>query len=127
LLTVFVGGLIVWLATLFLPAFLAELEPIFLTIFLISLQGVFFQLFPLNVTDGGDIWTWRRSVWFVLFSIVFFCFYHFLLNPNASDVQALQQNGVQAVLILIVVSGLATLALWLLLPFRLRPRRAKEG
>lgn len=32
-------------------------------------------------------------MWFVFFSLVFFCFYHFLLNPNTSDVQALQQNA----------------------------------
>jgi len=63
----------------------------------------------------------------VFFSIVFFCFYHFLLNPNASDVQALQQSGVQTLLILIVVFGLATLILWLLFPFRLGRKRAREG
>ena len=49
---------------------------------------------------------------------------HFVLNPDGSDVQALQQNGVQTLLILIGVFGLATLALWLLLPFRLERRKA---
>ncbi|MGB5933304.1 MAG: hypothetical protein WBH57_09590 [Anaerolineae bacterium] len=62
-----------------------------------------------------------------VFSIVFFCFYHFLLNPNASDVQALQQNGVQTLLILIVVFGLTTFILWLLFPFRLGRKRASES
>ena len=127
LMTVFVGGLILWIATVFLPGSLAELEPIFLTIFLISLQGVFFELFPLAITDGGDIWSWQKGVWFACFSIVFFCFYHFVLNPNASDVQALQQNGVQTLLILIAVFGLATLILWLLLPFRLERKRANQS
>lgn len=123
LLTILAGGFILWMATAFLPAALAELEPLFLTIFLISLQGVFFALLPLGVTEGGDIWSWRTSAWFVFFSVVFFCFYHFLLNPNASDVQALQQNGVQALLILISAFGLATLILWLLFPFRLRRKQ----
>jgi hypothetical protein len=127
LMTVFMGGLILWIATAFLPGSLAELEPIFLTIFLISLQGVFFELFPLAITDGGDIWSWRRGLWFAFFATVFFCFYHFLLNPNASDVQALQQNGVQTLLILIAIFGLATLILWLLLPFRLGRNRASES
>lgn len=127
LLTVFAGGFILWIATAFLPATLAELEPLFLTIFLVSLQGVFFALFPLALADGGDVWSWRRGVWFVFFSIVFFCFYHFLLNPNASDVQALQQNGVQTLLILIVVFGLTTFNLWLLFPFRLGRKRASES
>jgi hypothetical protein len=125
LLTVFVGGLIIWIASAFLPNSLAELEPIFLTIFLISLQGVFFELFPLAITDGGDILSWRKGVWIAFFSVVFFCFYHFLLNPNASDVQALQQNGVRTLLILIAVFGLSTIALWLLFPFRLRRKKAE--
>jgi len=127
LLTIFFGGLILWIATAFLPATLAELEPLFLTIFLISLQGVFFELLPLALTDGADIWSWKRGVWFVFFSFVLFCFYHFLLNPNASDVQALQQNGVQTLLILIVVFGLATFTLWLLFPFRLRRKCASKS
>jgi len=127
LLTVLAGGFLLWIATVFLPPALAELEPLFLTIFLISLQGVFFALFPLALTDGGDIWDWRRGVWFAFFSIVFFCFYHFLLNPDASDVQALQQNGVQTLLVLFVVFGLATFALWLLFPFRLGRKRTSES
>jgi len=127
LLTILAGGLVLWTATAFLPTALAELEPLFLTIFLISLQGVFFELLPLAVADGGDIWSWRRSVWFVFFTLVFFCFYHFLLNPNASDVQALRQNGVQTLLMLVIVFGLATIVLWLLFPFRLGRRRADES
>lgn len=127
LLTTFVGGFCLWIATSFLPAALVDLEPIFLTIFLLCLQGVFFQLFPLALTDGGDIWNWKKGVWFVFFSMVTFCFYHFLLNPNASEVQALQQNGVQTLLLLIGVFGLATFTLWLLLPFRLERKRASES
>jgi hypothetical protein len=125
LLTILSGSAILWIATAFLPAGLAELEAIFLTIFLIGLQGVFFQLFPLAVTDGGDIWGWRKGIWFLLFAFVFFAFFHLLLNPSASDVQALQQNGVHTLLVLILVFGLATAILWLLLPFRLRRMRAR--
>lgn len=122
LLMLFLGGLVFWLASAFLPPSFAELEPLLLTAFLMCLQGVFFALIPMDITDGGDIWSWKRTMWFALFSIVFFCFYHFLLNPNASDVQALRQNGVQTLLILIAVFGLATLSLWVLLPFRLGRR-----
>ncbi|MGB3906082.1 MAG: hypothetical protein WBB22_14315 [Anaerolineae bacterium] len=127
LLTVFAGGLILWIATAFLPAALAEIEPLFLTVFLISLQGVFFALIPLAFTDGGRIWDWSKSVWFAFFTVVFFGFYHFLLNPNASDVRALQQNGVQTVLMLIVVFGLATIILWMLFPLRLRGKRGRRS
>jgi hypothetical protein len=125
--TTLLGGLALWVASAFLPQALAELEPIFLTIFLLSLQGVFFALIPLTFTEGGDIWSWRRGGWLVFFAVVFFCFYHFLLNPDASDVQALQQNGVQSLLTLIVAFGLVTLILWFLFPFRLGRRRAKSG
>jgi hypothetical protein len=127
LMTVLAGGLILWIATAFLPPALAELDPVFLTAFLISLQGVFFALFPLAFTDGGHIWRWKRGVWFGFFLVVFFCFYHFVLNPDASDVQALQQNGVQTLLILIAVFGLATLTLWLLFPFRLARKRLTKS
>jgi hypothetical protein len=122
-----VGGLVLWVAVALLPDSLVDLEPILLTVFLMALQEVFFELFPLALTEGGDIWSWRKGVWVAGFTTVFFCFYHFLLNPNASDVQALQQNGVQTLLILIGVFGLATLLLWLLLPFRLRRKRARQG
>jgi hypothetical protein len=122
--TVLAGGFSLWIATAFLPAVLTELEPLCLTIFLISLQGVFFALIPLAFTDGGDIWTWRKSVWSVFFAVVLFCFYHFALNPNASDVQAVQQNGVQTLLALVVVFGIATLILWVLFPVRLGRAKA---
>jgi hypothetical protein len=124
LMTVLAGGFILWIATAFLPAVLGDLEPVFLTIFLISLQGVFFALIPLTFTDGGDIWTWRKSVWSILFAVVLFCFYHFVLNPNASDVQAVQQNGVQTLLALVAVFGIATLILWVLFPVRLGRAKA---
>jgi hypothetical protein len=117
--TIFAAGFALWITTAFLPAALADLEPLFLTIFLISLQGVFFALIPLAFTDGGDIWTWKRSVWLAFFAVVLFCFYHFVLNPNASDVRALQQNGVRTLLALVALFGTATLILWALFPLRL--------
>ncbi len=125
LLAIFWGGIIVWVIASFLPVTLVDLEPVLLTIFLISLQGVFFQLFPLSMTDGGDIWRWKKRLWFVTFLGVFFCFYHFILNPNSSDVRALQQNGVQTLLFLILAFGLTTFALWLVFPFRLKRKQER--
>jgi len=121
----FLGGLALWIATAFLPGALGELEPIFMTVFLLSLQGVFFQLFPLALNDGSDIWSWKRGIWLGFFVLVAFCFHHFVLNPNGSEVQALQQNGVQTLLLLIGIFGGATLALWLLFPFRLGRQEAQ--
>ncbi len=124
LLSVLGGGLILWAASALLAPALAELEPIFLTAFLIALEGVFFALIPVAFTDGGHLWAWRKSLWFTFFFVVLFCFYHFLLNPQASNVQALQQNGVRTLLVLIAVFGGATLLLWILFPFRLRRAKA---
>jgi len=124
LLMLFVAGLGLWLATPWLPATLVDLEPLFLTIFLITLQGVFFALLPLTITEGGHIWRWRKGLWLAFFGVVLFLFHHVVLNPDSSDVQALQQNGVQTLLLLIAVFGLATLLLWLLFPFRLRRQRS---
>jgi Kef-type K+ transport system membrane component KefB len=76
----------------------------------------------LTITGGGDIWRWRKGVWGIIFSIIFFCFYHFLLNPSASDVQALQQNGVQTLLVLFLIFGLSTFFLWLFFPIRLKDK-----
>jgi len=124
LLMLFAAGLGLWLSTPWLPATLVDLEPLFLTIFLITLQGVFFALLPLTVTEGGHIWSWRRGLWLAFFVVVLFMFHHVVLNPDGSDVQALQQNGVQTLLLLIGIFGLATLLLWLLFPFRLGRQRA---
>jgi hypothetical protein len=124
LLTLLVVGLALWLASSLLPAALVELEPLFLTIFLITLQGVFFALLPLPVTDGGDVWNWRKGIWLAFFGVVLFLFHHVVLNPDGSDVRALQQNGVQTLLLLMGVFGLATLVLWLLFPVRVGRRRA---
>jgi hypothetical protein len=124
LLSLFIGGLVLWLATPLLPASLAELEPLFLTVFLLTLQGVFFALLPLTVTDGGELWSWRKGQWLAFYVVVLFLFHHVVLNPDASDVQALRQNGVQTLWVLIGTYGLATLLLWLWFPFRLRRRPA---
>ena len=117
---ILVGGTSFWLATLLLPPGWVELEPLFLSIFLICLQSVFFELIPLSFLDGGDLWKWRKSIWLALFLLVFFCFYHFILNPNASDVQAFQQNGVITLIVLTGGFGLMTLSFWFYFPFRLK-------
>jgi hypothetical protein len=127
LLSLFVAGLALWLASGLLPGALVELEPLFLSMFLMTLQGVFFALLPLSLMDGGDIWKWRKGVWLAFFGVVLFLFHHTVLNPDGSDVQALQQNGVQTLALLMGVFGLATLALWLLFPVRLGRRRAPAG
>jgi hypothetical protein len=94
-----------------------------LSIFLVGVQYAFFDLLPLGFMDGGDLWRWKRGVWLALYGGVLFAFCHLFLNPSASDVQALQRNGVQVLGALMALWGGATLALWLAFPFRLRQRR----
>ena len=117
--SVFIGGLIFWGSSQFLPIKLAWLEPLFINIFAISLQGVLFEMIPLDMFDGSDLWKWKKPVWFLFFLVLFFGFYHTFLNPTAPDVQALQQNGVQTLLLVMSVYGLATMVLWLIFNHKL--------
>jgi len=90
------------------------MEPYFLTAFIISLQGVLFELIPLDIFDGSDLWRWRKGIWILFFSIVFFLFFHLMLNPSGSDIQALQQNSVQTLITVMAVFGLVTLIAWII-------------
>jgi hypothetical protein len=116
---VFLGGLMFWGISHYLPIQLAWLEPLFINIFAISLQGVLFELIPLDMFDGSDLWKWKKPVWFVFFLVLFFGFYHTFLNPNAPDVQALQQNGVRTLLLVMSVYGIVTMMLWLVFNHKL--------
>jgi hypothetical protein len=122
---IFSGSLMLWIGSSLLPPTLAWLEALFLNIFTIALQGVLFELIPLDIFDGSDLWRWKKRVWFALFLAVFFAFTHIFLNPSGRDVQALQQNGVQTLLIVMMVYALATFGLWL--SFRRTNRSQKRG
>ena len=76
------------------------------------MQGVLFELLPLSVCEGRNLWDWNRLLWFGLFGLSVFTFLHTFLNPDAPELQALQQNGVQVLLSAMAVYGLATLVLW---------------
>ena len=121
--SIFIGGLVLWFGSSFLPPELGWLAALFLNIFAMSLQGVLFELIPLEIMDGSDLWKWKKGLWFLLFFAAFFGFTHIFLNPSGQDVQALQQNGVRTLLVIMAVYGLATFGLWL--AFR-RTNRLKE-
>lgn len=126
--TVLVGGLALWAASAFLPPALAGLEALFLTVFLIAVQGVLFQLVPLAVTEGGYIFRWDWRIWAGSLNLVLFLTFGTVLNPRSSAVEALRQNGVVILLILLGVYGVATLALYLVFPARLGgPGRARRA
>lgn len=110
--SIFAGGLILWFSSAFLPPMLGFMEALFLNIFAISLQGVLFELIPLEMLDGADLWKWKKGVWFLLFMAASFFFTHLFLNPTGQDVEALQQNGIRTLLIVMAVYGAATFALW---------------
>jgi len=118
--TIFIGGLLLWGLSALLPEKLLWMEPFLLTAFLISLQGVIFELIPLEIFDGSDLWKWRKGVWLLFFAVVFFSFFHFMLNPSGSDIQALQQNSIKTLMIVMAIFGLITLSAWLVFS---KPRR----
>lgn len=123
-----VFGLLCWVLAIPLAA-APDLQALALSVFVICLQGVTFALIPLSIFDGSAIWQWRKGYWMAFFAITAFLFYHILINPSMSDIGALQQNGLRTLLIVMAVFGLATLVLWIVLPFRiwLRERSHSGG
>ena len=109
---IFAGGMVFWVLSYFFASFAPWIEPLFLNIFTISIQGVLFEMLPLRMCEGKNVWKWNKRVWFGLFGFTVFIFLHTALNPNAPELQALQQNGVQILLAAMAVYGLATLVLW---------------
>jgi len=109
----FTCGALFWALSHFFSRFAPWIEPLFLNIFAISVQGVLFELLPFGICEGRNIWDWNKVLWFALFGISVFTFLHTFLNPDAPELQALQQNGVQVLLVAMVAYGLVTLILWL--------------
>ncbi len=124
--TVLVGALAAWLLSPLFTHRAPDVEAFLLTVFLIGLQYAFFGLLPLSMVEGGDIWKWNKVVWAVAFGLVTFGNQHFIFNPSSSSVQMLRENGVQTLLLLVIVFGLLTFGLWLAFPFRLR-KKAKAS
>jgi hypothetical protein len=113
LVAIFISGVLFWVLSHFMSGTASWIEPLFLNIFTISVQGVLFELLPLSVCEGRNLWDWNKLLWFVLFGVSSFTFLHTFLNPGASELQALQQNGVQVLLVAMAIYGLATLLLWI--------------
>jgi len=112
LIAIYVCGVLFWALSHFLAQIAPWIEPLFLNIFTICVQGVLFELLPLSVCEGRNLWDWNKLLWFVLFGVSIFTFLHTFLNPDASELQALQQNGVQVLLVAMAIYGIATLVLW---------------
>lgn len=117
LLSLLFCGFFAWLISSLAVKISPSLEALLLTIFIISLQEVFFSLVPISFLHGGEIWKWRKLYWIVLSTSVFFLFYHLILNPGFEDVEFLRQNSVQTILVLYIIFGTVTLALWYFFPF----------
>jgi hypothetical protein len=81
----------------------AGLEVLLLTTFLIGLEYVFFVLIPIDALDGASLFKWNRFAWGVLLILSLFGMFHFVLNPTSSGVQAFRQNGVQTVILVMVL------------------------
>lgn len=122
MLALFVFGLLAWGLAIPLQG-IADLQALALMVFVLCLQGVAFSLIPLSIFDGSAIWHWRKPIWLAFFGGAMFVFYHVLVNPSLSDATALRQNSLRTLLIVMAVYGLATLALWIVLPFRAQLRQ----
>lgn len=126
IITLLVISLLAWLLTLLASAATA-LESILLMLFLLSVEAAFFGMLPILTNKGRVIWQWRRKAWALLMVVVFFVFFHLLLQPGFEDVELLQQNSLQTVAILMGIFGICTLVLWLFVTLRGRSTEAEAA
>ncbi|WP_119072355.1 hypothetical protein [Aggregatilinea lenta] len=84
-----------------------------LALFLVAIETAFFEMVPLSATMGSEIFRWNPLVWFGTFLPLLFLFVHSLLNPNGEYLEAFEHTNMQALMVMIVVLGTLTAALWL--------------
>jgi len=93
------------------------------TIFVAGLEALMFELVPLRFLRGEVVYTWRRSVWAVLFTVAAFLFVFIMLEPQAGYLGSTRVSPLLPAVILFVVFGLASVLFWAY--FRFRPERTE--
>jgi hypothetical protein len=95
-----------------------------LTLFLIVASDLLFGSLPLKLTEGLDVWNWRR-VWALvnLFAAVFFVLLT-LVNPNNSFISAVQSQRTLGFLAIVAVYLLGAALVYLVALIARRRRGA---
>jgi len=81
-------------------------------VFVAGLQGVFFNMIPLTFFDGAKMAEWNRWVWFALFGVAGFLFWHVLLNKEGAYLGALPDKRVITALSLLSFYSVVSLTTW---------------
>ncbi len=104
---------------------LAVLSTTLAAVFVGGLEGLVFGLLPITFLDGGTLASWKKWVWLVTFALVFFVFYHFLVNRTGVLSEAIASVGVRSTLVLIGAFVAGSFLFWLY--FRLRRGQAARA
>ena len=81
-------------------------------VFVAGLEGLFFNMIPLSFMDGAKIAQWNRLLWFLMFGVAGFLFWHVLLNQEGVYLHALPERKVVAALGLLAFYSIVTLGTW---------------
>ena len=91
------------------------------TIFVAGLEALLFELVPLRFLRGEVVYSWKRSVWAVLFLVAAFLFVFIMLEPSAGYLGSTRVSPLIPAVILFAVFGLASVAFWAYFRFRPEP------
>ncbi len=89
-------------------------------IFAGGVEGVLFAMIPVQFSDGYPLWRSLRWAWFILAFVSAFVFSWVLLNPAASEFDALMEGRVLTVLGLVAAYAIGVLIVWTYFSFRSR-------
>lgn len=87
-------------------------------LFVGSIEGLLFTMIPLNFSDGGKVYRWRRIVWLPLFGIPAFLFSWVVLNPQAVALDALLQGRVLFIVCIVATYAASVFVTWAYFHFR---------
>jgi protein-S-isoprenylcysteine O-methyltransferase Ste14 len=88
-------------------------------VFLWGIEGMAVAMLPMRFLDGRKIIDWNRYVWALLMFLGVFSVVHLLLSPSSGYVGHTNRQVAIGVMVLFVIFGALTVALWAY--FRFRP------
>ncbi len=91
-----------WFLSSVTESFSPDLTALLRMVFTVALQGAFFELLPLvRSLDGSMLIKWNFWAWIGLYLPISFFTFWLVMNPNGSGIQAIQQNTMAAILIIL--------------------------
>ena len=88
----------------------SKVQDILLLTFLAAVEAMMFALLPVGERSGRAFLRFSRPLWFALFVVTAFFFWHVVLNPNADAGETLSAN----IAIFIIASSAAVLGVYVL-------------